>query len=134
MYILFKGLLPGKMLGSFQVYDLNVKVTVASGVTLVVVAHLPDHTSLLLAAVRVDQRGSATFQWSTWDEFKQLLRRHRSLKHHVACRAELLWQHVAFGYPIDERLGVTVDLELPVTAPIPVQAEMMQLELAGAAE
>lgn len=127
MFMFLKGWETGRRLGSIWLRGHPVTLTVSNMVSVLVEYHHSHELPLLLAILRVDDRGHTRWHWSVKDEAQSLMRRYPGLTPQVGERITCLWAHVAHGEPLQPGIAVTIGDDSP--APRRVETDTVLLPL-----
>lgn len=127
MFMYLKRWKHGQRLGSTYLLGQRVTLTVSSNLTtLLVEYHREHHPVMLMAILRVDDRGQIRWNWSVQSDVQALVRRYPGLEPQVRERIEFLWAHVAHYEPIPPGVAVTIGAD-PVPAPAAVESDTLLL-------
>jgi hypothetical protein len=117
MFMFLKGWTTGQRLGSVWLRGHPVTLTVSSNtITLLVEYHRSNEPPLLLAILRVNDRGQIRWNWSTREDVRRLMRRYPGLAPQVDERVTCLWNHVAHWEPLPPGIAATTGDEPPPAA------------------
>jgi hypothetical protein len=133
MFMILRGWTTGQRLGSVWLRGHSVTLTVSSNhTTLLVEYHRSNEPPLLLAILRVNDRGQIRWHWSNRDDARRLIVRYPGLTPLVHERATCLWNHVAHWEPLPPGVAATLG-EGPPPTPRRVETDTVLLPLVAVA-